>query len=203
MLADSVAELCFTLIRIELADPATGGFSLSGSFLLNGCWVSCDLRSGCGQISGQISVDFGFTPCDKVWWRLPHSLQMDLLRHPEDMWPDLKQLKQRALLRINSMRSSTELLRNLLHLTRACWPLQRGRPDLFDLQMVLSMRQGHWGVECLMSQVNWRSNHYRPSTLGNFDLKLGQTLSAVQGLGPCTQTNQNGVPKWAWPRRTF
>ena len=32
-------------------------------------------------------------------------------------------------------------------------------------------------------------------TLGNFDLKLGQTLSAGQGLGPCTQTNQNGVPK--------
>ena len=32
-------------------------------------------------------------------------------------------------------------------------------------------------------------------TLGNFDLKLGQTLSAAQGLGPCTQTNQNGVPK--------
>lgn len=33
------------------------------------------------------------------------------------------------------------------------------------------------------------------NTLGNFDLKLGQTLSAAQGLGPCTQTNQNGVPK--------
>ena len=35
-LADSVAELCVTLIRFELADLATGGFSLSGSILLGG-----------------------------------------------------------------------------------------------------------------------------------------------------------------------
>ena len=35
-LADSVAELCVTLIRFELTDPETGGFSLSGSFLLDG-----------------------------------------------------------------------------------------------------------------------------------------------------------------------